>query len=227
MFQQIIIYIYILQVNEVKLKQIKFEKLIKKEKSKLTSKSYNWYTFIYEFKQNTNDEQNLLTKINEELRCNYPTSAYENFSSMNGIGYVITTWLDKIDEERENLQNWFKKVQFFVDNLKHRQNLTDDTIINQIDQLIRTAFECHLNLENKSVATVVRNGSKRKKITPKICLLCEIKENLKRYECIIFDKTFVEGDDKENVGTWNPTLQESILKSTIHNFLLLNILFLI
>lgn len=117
---------------------------IKEQQAKLNDKSLEWWTFIYRFVDNTIKEQIFLNKINDELNENYKSSSFHGLSSIREVGYIIGTWLDKIRDERKSLEKWFEKVQFFADNLKRRQQLDVD-IFNKIENLIRSAFECHLN----------------------------------------------------------------------------------
>lgn len=113
----------------------------------LNDQTLKWWTFIYGVYKCDNGlqkEQSLINKINDELSENYKNSALNRLSSVREIGYIIVNWLKKIDDERKSLEKWFEKVLFFADNLKRRQQL-DVNILNKIETLIRSAFECHLN----------------------------------------------------------------------------------
>lgn len=58
---------------------------------------------------------------------------------------VLTLWLDKVFEERENVQKQFQKLRFYIDNFKPTAEMQHNdrekmlTFLNQ-------AYECHLNL---------------------------------------------------------------------------------
>lgn len=62
--------------------------------------------------------------------------------------YVVGTWLDKVDEERKKVQKWFKKLDFLSTNLKPRSVL-DPENLQRIDLLVKSAFDCHLDKEDK------------------------------------------------------------------------------
>lgn len=61
--------------------------------------------------------------------------------------YVVGSWLDKIEKERKEVRKWFKKLEFFSTNLKPRSVL-DPESLQQIDSLVKSAFDCHLDFEN-------------------------------------------------------------------------------
>lgn len=71
----------------------------------------------------------------------------------------------------------------------------------KIQSLIYGAFECHLNLEEDEYGRRIKGEE--------LCDLCILKDQLNQYECIIFDKVMV---DNEAEGTWNPRLEEKILR---------------
>ncbi|KAG4066978.1 hypothetical protein HA402_007726 [Bradysia odoriphaga] len=168
---------------------------------------FNWWTeFLETF--NVKFEQQLMDRIFNDLR-NYQNACIESVSSTHGIMYVVGTWLDKIEKERKEVQKWFKKLQFFSANLKPRSVLDADNL-RQVDFLVKSAFECHLNKEKEGET----KSPKPKKSSP--CLLCQVKQVLLKYECLIFSKTFVD-DAKENVGNWNPSYQETMLR-VIYSF---------
>lgn len=49
------------------------------------------------------------------------------------------------------------------------------------------------------------------------CLMCKVKNILETYECVIFDKKFVQHkikmDTEVTEGSWKPAYQEFMLKS--------------
>lgn len=72
--------------------------------------------------------------------------------------YVIGSWLDKIEKERKEMRKWFKKLDFFSTNLKPRSALNPKQL-EQIDDLVKSAFDCHLDKDDdddiKKVSSVV------------------------------------------------------------------------
>lgn len=57
---------------------------------------------------------------------------------------LLTTWIDKINEERRNVQQAFGKIQFFIENMRPKSEINDD-ITAGIQHLVTNAFQCHLN----------------------------------------------------------------------------------
>lgn len=57
---------------------------------------------------------------------------------------LLTIWMDRINEERKNVQEAFDKLKFFVDNMRPAPELSDSTKQN-IERLVTSAFQCHLD----------------------------------------------------------------------------------
>lgn len=68
----------------------------------------------------------------------------------------------------------------------------------------------YLHIDNIFISLLMQTAAKNKKRS--LCLLCQVKQVLLKYECLIFDKTFVDDVDRENLGNWNPSFQEAILR---------------
>lgn len=133
-----------------------------------------------------------------------------DFRTVQGVIYILVTWLDKIEQERSTVIKKFAGLDYFINNLKPDHAMSEDDIFKR-NYLIRTAFECHLDVPPDSDD---EDEIERRTNIPK-CQLCRIKDKLNEYECIIFDKTIVGdkiGLDKAR-GTWNPSFQEIILKT--------------
>lgn len=69
------------------------------------------------------------------------------FTTPRGLTILIVNWLDTIAEERQNVQKYFGKLQKFTENIKPISKLSDD-VRTHVEQLIHSAFECHLDFEN-------------------------------------------------------------------------------
>lgn len=110
--------------------------------------------------------------------------------------------MDRVIAERKKIRQSFAALNYFSKNLRPKREL-NQTDSELIENLVRSAFECHLN-----PLLVGRPKNERKEL----CQLCHVKRKIKTYECEIFDKTHVRDDTKENIGTWNPKLQETMLK---------------
>lgn len=57
---------------------------------------------------------------------------------------LLTIWLDKIAEERLNVQKFFAKLKVFTNNIKPISKL-DDSVRSSVERLIQSAFVCHLD----------------------------------------------------------------------------------
>lgn len=67
---------------------------------------------------------------------------------------MVSSWLDKVHEERTQVQKWFKKLDFFSTNLKPRSAL-DPENLQKIDLLVKSAFDCHLDKEEDPEKVIV------------------------------------------------------------------------
>lgn len=76
------------------------------------------------------------------------------FTTPRGLTLLIVNWLDKIAEERKNVQKYFGKLQRFAENIKPISKLSDD-VRTHVEQLIHSAFVCHLDFENVSTIILV------------------------------------------------------------------------
>lgn len=56
--------------------------------------------------------------------------------------------MDKILEERENLQKTFEQFQFYIDNFKPISQI-DPKHREKMQKFLNQAYECHLNLNKK------------------------------------------------------------------------------
>lgn len=153
-----------------------------------------------------------------------------SLGSVDGITYVLTQWLDKIEQKRRELSAAFQRLQFFAQNVKARDQL-EVGLVGRIEHFVQTALACHLDLKLKSNANVrkyninlnliilninllVLKKAKESRSNKTICELCKVKGLLLRYECVLFNKT-IDASDEDSKGTWNPTYQEDILKGEL------------
>jgi E3 ubiquitin-protein ligase SHPRH len=134
-------------------------------------------------------QDNLLDRINNEIRTHYGSLVGADLKTMAGVDYVLTMWLEKVMTTRDHIQDAFDDLAYFYDNVKPK------------DQLAADAFKCHLDPKLKK-----DKPSDGEKVT---CHLCELQNELNKYECVIFDKRLEENNVK---GSWNPCYQETVLK---------------
>lgn len=163
---------------------------------------HTWWTDIFAIEaKNSQKLIDLIEKITKEIGEKYDTNDLIGRNS-DGISFVLSIWLDKLNDERKNVYLLFEKLNYFINNLKPL-SLLDDETSDRIQKLIKTAFECHLDPQH------LRNTTKQRKEIK--CELCKAKNQLDTYECVIFDKKISFGENVE--GTWQPSYQEAILKA--------------
>lgn len=61
---------------------------------------------------------------------------------------VLTLWMDKILEERENLQKTFENFQFYIDHFKPVAQIAPKHQ-EKVLSFLNRAYECHLDLNQK------------------------------------------------------------------------------
>lgn len=71
----------------------------------------------------------------------------EPIQTIDGILFVLTLWMDKLLEERENVQETFEKLRFYIDNFKPITEIEPE----HRDKMLRflnQAYECHLKVKS-------------------------------------------------------------------------------
>ncbi|XP_058831485.1 E3 ubiquitin-protein ligase SHPRH [Topomyia yanbarensis] len=165
-----------------------------------------WRSVIYRIDHDAVKTANFLLKLNVEVR-NQNTMA-EEIHTVRGLDYVLTIWLEKVKKQRGLLKKAFDMIDYFSANLKP-SHLWPEHVKVRIEELVRTAFLCHLDPELPDLPEKER----RKRPT---CVLCEVKTVLNHYECVIFQKQFMESTNTTE-GSWQMTSQEMIIRQ-IHSF---------
>lgn len=72
-----------------------------------------------------------------------------SIQSVHSVSIVVTTWLDQIALERRNVQEAFKRLQFFAQNVKARDQL-DVVQVERIEHFVQVALACHLQLRQEN-----------------------------------------------------------------------------
>uniref|UniRef100_A0A182WJB3 RING-type domain-containing protein n=1 Tax=Anopheles minimus TaxID=112268 RepID=A0A182WJB3_9DIPT len=133
-------------------------------------------------------------------------------SSWRSMGLWLTNWLDKIVERRRTLKQGFKSLAFFAKNLQPN-HVWSEVTRTSIEQLVRTAFACHLDpalfLEDENgMRTEERLVAEGQSAAP-LCLLCEVKDTLTQLEAVLFLKKQTQ---VATGGLWQVSPQEQVLK---------------
>lgn len=69
------------------------------------------------------------------------------FQTIDGLLFVLTLWMDKVLEERENVQETFDSLRFYIDNFKPITEIKPE----HRDKMLRflnQAYECHLKVKD-------------------------------------------------------------------------------
>ncbi|XP_058460410.1 E3 ubiquitin-protein ligase SHPRH [Malaya genurostris] len=165
-----------------------------------------WRSVIYHIDRDSIKTTNFLLKLNIEVRNQ--NAMTEEINSVRGLDYVLTVWLDKVKKQRSLLKKAFQTIDYFISNLKPSHFWPPDVMVH-IEELVRMAFLCHLDPELSELT----EKEKRKRPT---CVLCEVKTVLNQYECVIFQKQFMESTNTTE-GSWQMTAQEMLIRQ-IHSF---------
>lgn len=70
------------------------------------------------------------------------------FQTIDGLLFMLTLWMDKVIEERENVQRIFEKLQFYVDNFKPITEIKPEHR-DKMQRFLNQAYECHLKVKNE------------------------------------------------------------------------------
>lgn len=182
------------------------EKELKKARKDYSDLDGYWWREIIAESRTSEGEKRFLDAINAEFLSGAGGVFTEQIRSTHGIQLMITEWSDKIERCSKEVKKKFREFNFIIHELKSSNELTDEAN-DKIRNLATAALECHLNLfedkkENPTAELVPKNPAK-------LCDLCKLNNKINEYECILFNKSLVN-DVVE--GTWNPRLEERILK---------------
>lgn len=124
--------------------------------------------------------------------------SYFRFISPRTVDFTLTLWLDKVKQGYNTIRREFSKLDTFINHVKPGNIVSSDDM-KIIQELVKSALECHLN------------NTEGEKMDKTLCQLCVLKDKLGSFECLIFDRVM---NAVTNVlhGTWNPSYQENILR---------------
>lgn len=180
-----------------------------RDEFKLASRNYTdrdgewWMEIIH----NSTNKERLIDCINAEFLSGVNINA-EQVRTTYGIQLILTEWTDKIEKYSKDIKKSFKNFNYIIRDLRPSNELNDE-INMKISRLAKAALDCHLNLLQ---ATDEEQRAPRD--PSNLCDLCKLKRKLDEYECILFNKTLV---DDVVEGTWNPRLEERVLKAIFSN----------
>uniref|UniRef100_A0A182R7E4 E3 ubiquitin-protein ligase SHPRH n=1 Tax=Anopheles funestus TaxID=62324 RepID=A0A182R7E4_ANOFN len=138
-------------------------------------------------------------------------------SSWRSMDLWLTIWLDKVVERHRQLKEGFQSLAFFVDNLQPNHLWPEETRKN-IEQLVRTAFACHLDPtlyqeDENGMRTEERLVAEGQSAAP-LCLLCNVKDTVNQLEAVLF---LIKQTQVATGGLWQVSPQEQVLKQ-LHTY---------
>ncbi|XP_055374394.1 E3 ubiquitin-protein ligase SHPRH isoform X2 [Condylostylus longicornis] len=149
--------------------------------------------------------ETLLLKIQED-NFGFANSIFSEYSrSIKTIEFHIFTWFRNVTVKRNELLKEFTKIIEIIALIKPKENLHK-----KVSDFVKAVFECHLK-DIRGEDNDSEDGRKQNEDKSDICDLCKSKMSLNEYECLIFDKQ-LNKDTEVTAGTWNPCVQEYILK---------------
>uniref|UniRef100_A0A182IK53 RING-type domain-containing protein n=1 Tax=Anopheles atroparvus TaxID=41427 RepID=A0A182IK53_ANOAO len=160
-----------------------------------------WRDLFYGFLRDTARGDEFFHRLFRDI----PKQAQPPVTSWDGLDLWLTTWWDKIGERRRTLKKGFQKLGFFVDNLQPSHMCSPEARA-RIDQLVTTAFACHLD-----PALALAEEQDRWSPGP-TCLLCTVQEKLNQLEAVLF---LFQKTQATTGGLWQISYSEVILKQIL------------
>ncbi|KAM7348478.1 E3 ubiquitin-protein ligase SHPRH isoform 1-T2 [Cochliomyia hominivorax] len=164
-----------------------------------------------------NDETLLLQKIHEECmpRFGQTNEKLAEIQSKRTLLYVTQLWFNKLKDVLNSLQNDMKKLRYFTENVRSRNQVTP-AIWRDIMQLVNSVYDCHLS-EIREVNKSKKELQNQKKSTEKkkLCKMCCIRDTINTFECLLFDK-IIDKNSNFTEGLENPSFEMYLCKLTFH-----------
>lgn len=73
---------------------------------------------------------------------------------MDGLILVMTLWMDRVLEERENVKKMFDNLRFYIDNFKPITQI-DPKHRDKVQKFLYQAYECHLKDMDKQQQVLI------------------------------------------------------------------------
>lgn len=70
------------------------------------------------------------------------------FRTIDGLRFVLTLWMDRVLEERENVKKMFSNLRFYINNFKPIIQI-DPEHRDKVLKFLHQAYECHLKKKDK------------------------------------------------------------------------------
>lgn len=72
---------------------------------------------------------------------------FDRFRTIDGLIFVLTLWMDKLLEERDNVLETFQSLRFYIDNFKPVTEIKEEHR-EKMQKFLNQAYECHLKVKN-------------------------------------------------------------------------------
>ncbi|XP_017495055.1 PREDICTED: E3 ubiquitin-protein ligase SHPRH, partial [Rhagoletis zephyria] len=154
----------------------------------------------------------LLNRFHDEFATSFGgSSKMEQLKSLSGMLYVLVTWYKKVDAAQKHLNVEFENLKFYTMNVYTRAKNTP-AIWREMYKFIRIVYECHLS----EILVRRQKGKKKSKRKSKnskkdLCKLCQIRNALNKYECLLFNKV-IDEDTNMTEGLRNHSFEIGLIK---------------
>uniref|UniRef100_A0A034WCV8 E3 ubiquitin-protein ligase SHPRH n=1 Tax=Bactrocera dorsalis TaxID=27457 RepID=A0A034WCV8_BACDO len=155
----------------------------------------------------------LLNRFRDEFATAFGGSPkLEQLQSISGMLYILVMWYQKVEAARTHLNEEFENLKFYTMNVTVRSKNTP-AIWRDMTKFIRSVYDCHLNdiLDDKKDREKNKAKLKSKKSKLNLCKLCQIRNALNDYECLLFNKV-VDEDTNMTEGLENPSFEVALIK---------------
>ncbi|XP_073834180.1 E3 ubiquitin-protein ligase SHPRH isoform X2 [Musca autumnalis] len=159
-------------------------------------------------KLHVNDTSQLLQKIYEDCmpRFGVTNPKLAEIQSSRSLLYIVDLWFVKLNKFMKKLQRDIEELKYFTENIKPR-HLVCPTIWKRIMQLVHSVYDCHLSEIRQET------NEKRTKEKKPLCQMCNIRDVINQFECLLFDKV-IDKDTNITEGLENHSLEMLLCKIT-------------
>ncbi|XP_053963813.1 E3 ubiquitin-protein ligase SHPRH isoform X1 [Anastrepha ludens] len=136
----------------------------------------------------------------------------EELESLSGMLYILVIWYQKVLAAQKHLNEEFTNLQFYTMHVCARAKKTP-AIWREMTQFISSVSECHLSeiLDDKKEQEKEKSSRKSKNLKKVLCKLCQIRNALNDYECLLFNKVVDESNNMTE-GLENPSFEVALIK---------------
>uniref|UniRef100_A0A0A1XCW3 E3 ubiquitin-protein ligase SHPRH n=1 Tax=Zeugodacus cucurbitae TaxID=28588 RepID=A0A0A1XCW3_ZEUCU len=136
----------------------------------------------------------------------------EQLQSISGMLYILVMWYQKVEAAQKHLNEEFENLKFYTMHVTVRSKNTP-AIWRDMTKFIRSVYDCHLSeiLDDNKEREKEKAKLKPKKSKQSLCKLCQIRDALNDYECLLFNKVVDEATNMTE-GLENPSFEVALIK---------------